>query len=334
MNTFRLIIFGDDWDVYQFAYKELIDNPHVVYIPTFRPKGFLGLIQRIQFNPRLNRFIRLPFKSLWNGYYLRNVHEEYLCFLVFENWLRLESEINLLPFLKGHYKKAKVVCFTQDLIDRIKDHYTRESIDVEHIKQYSDLCISYDVSDANKYAFDYHPTVFSSIKLGKKSDSFAVDLYFLGRDKGRLPMLIDISREAKQRGLKCRFILIDVPKNKRIQSEGIIYVDGNISYSENLYNSANCHCIVEMLQMQALSPTFRVWEAITFNKKLLTNNDNIRHSEFYDEKYVSVFHSCKDIDWDFVKHEQQDWVNPYKKLITPDCLVRFIEEKLNIMIDT
>lgn len=333
MNKFRLIIFGDDWDVYQVAYKDLIDNPRVVYIPTFRPKGVLGLIQRIQFNPRLNRIISLPFKSIWNRYYLRQIHEERLCFLVFENWLRLESEIKLLPFLKEHYRSAKVVCFTQDLIDRIKDHYTRESIDAEHIKRYSDLCISYDVSDAKKYAFDYHPTVFSSVKLVQKPSAFKFDLYFLGRDKGRLPVLIDISREAKLRGLICRFVMIDVPEENRIQSDGIIYLDGNMPYSENLYNCANSRCIVEMLQMQALSPTFRVWETITFNKKLLTNNENIKNSEFYDERYVSVFHDCSDIDWNFIGHEHQGWENPYKAQITPDCLVRFMEEKLNIKID-
>lgn len=333
MNTYRLIVFGDDWDVYQIAYKNLIDNPRVVYIPTFRPKGILGLIQRIQFNPRLNRIVSLPFKSIWNRFYLRHVHEKRLCFLVFENWLRLESEIKLLPFLKRNYKDAKVVCFTQDLIDRIKDHYTRESVDAEHIKRYSDLCISYDVSDAKRYAFEYHPTVFSVLQLAKMPSFHEVDLYFLGRDKGRLPMLIDISREAKRRRLVCRFVLIDVPEEKRIQSDGIIYLNGNMSYSENLYNCANSRCIVELLQKQASSPTFRVWETITLNKKLLTNNTNIVNSEFYDERYISTFHDCSDIDWNFVEEEQKGWENPFKEQITPINLIRYIEGKLNVSID-
>ena len=43
MDKYKLVIFGDTWDVYQTAYQELIENPKVVYIPTFRPKGFKGL---------------------------------------------------------------------------------------------------------------------------------------------------------------------------------------------------------------------------------------------------------------------------------------------------
>ena len=59
MDKYKLVIFGDTWDVYQTAYQELIENPKVVYIPTFRPRGFKGLLQRIQFNPKLNAVIKI-----------------------------------------------------------------------------------------------------------------------------------------------------------------------------------------------------------------------------------------------------------------------------------
>ena len=47
MNKYKLIIFGDYWDVYLTSYKELIDDPYITYISTFRPKGLLGQLQRI-----------------------------------------------------------------------------------------------------------------------------------------------------------------------------------------------------------------------------------------------------------------------------------------------
>lgn len=337
MDKYKLVIFGDDWDVYQAAYHELICNPEVLYIQTFRPSGLKGLIQRIQFNPRLNGFLNMPLKSMWNPYYVRDVKCEKVCFLILERWLRMECGIKLLPFLKKRYPKSRIVCFTQDLVETIKDHYSHEQIDVNYIKQYVDLFISYDISDAKKHNLSYHPTVFSPISseyLGKEVKP-KYDLYFLGRDKGRLDMLVKICKEATQKGLQCKFLLVDVPKEKKIYSKGLEYVDGKVSYIENLRNCAMSKCIIELLQNNASSPTFRTWEAIALNKKLMTNNTSIALSEIYDENYISMFCDEKDFNWNFVKEENK-WTeqeeNPFLNRIRPESLICFIENKLNIQI--
>ena len=336
MDKYKLIFFGDDWDVYQIAYHELICNPEILYIKSFRPSGLKGLLQRIQFNPCLNRFLNMPLKSMWNPYYVRNVKCEKVCFLILERWLRMEYGIKLLPFLKRKYPESNIVCFTQDLIETIKDHYSRKQIDVNYIKQYTDLFISYDASDAKKYGVSYHPTVFSQISLESlnKDTKAKYDLYFLGRDKGRLDVLIEICKGATHRGLRCKFVLVDVPKNKRLLCEGIVYVDSEVSYLDNLRNCAMSRCIIELLQSNAASPTLRTWEAIALNKKLLTNNKTIVLSEFYDKDRISIFNDEKDFNWSFVIEEMrmEKEENPFQDNIRPEALICFIERKLNIQI--
>lgn len=334
MDKYKLVIFGDTWDVYQTAYQELIDNPKVVYIPTFRPKGFKGLLQRIQFNPKLNKVIKIPGKQRWNPYYLRQVKEEKVCFLVMNHWLRMESGIQLLPFLRSHYPESRIVCFTQDLTETIIDHYTHRPFDVQHVKKYVDLFISYDPNDAQKYQVEYHPTVFSSVPMAGTEGTDGYDLYFLGRDKGRMHTLVAIAQEAKRRGLKCKFIMLQVPDTKKVECDGMVYVDAPLSYKENLRNGMQSKCIIEMLQKKASGPTFRTWEAISLNKKLLTDNASIRDTEWYDERYISVFYDETDIDWNFIASERAfPQGNPYQDRIRPESLVRFIEDKLNIQID-
>ena len=100
MNNYQLIVFGDDWDVYLTAYKDLIDDPKISYIPSFRPSGLIGQLQRIQFNPGLNNIITIPFKEKWNPFYLRHIKKEQPCFLILDKWLRMECGIRLLPYLK------------------------------------------------------------------------------------------------------------------------------------------------------------------------------------------------------------------------------------------
>ena len=334
MDKYRLVIFGNDWDVYQVAYREMIDDPNFVYIPSFRPKGLLGQLQRMQFNPKLNSLLSIPGKSLWNPYYLHGVKEQQLCFFLQESWLKMEYGIRLLPYLREHYPQAKIVCFVQDLIATIKDHYSHRPIDIGYIKQYADLIVSYDQNDAGKYGIDYHPTIYSPIERASSEPAERYDLFFLGRDKGRLPLLINICNEARQRGLVCKFLLIEVPKARQAVCEGITYLSQPLTYKENLCFCSESRCIIELLQPDAVSPTFRTWEAISLNKKLLTNGAFITKSEVYDTRYISVFHDETDVDWIFIERDNPfpDGKNPYQELIRPESLIRFIENKLSIQI--
>lgn len=336
MDNHQLIIFGADWDVYMTAYKDLIDDPKILYISTFRPHGLMGQLQRIHFNPKLNDIVSLPFKEKWNSYYLRRIKKmKRPCFLILDKWLRVECGIRLFPYLRKHYPQAPIVCYTQDLINTIVDFYSHKHIDVDYIKQYADLFISYDVTDAKRYALLYHPTVFSAIPSNISNRKETYDLYFLGRDKGRLRTLVNICNEARQRGFRCKFVMLEIPQEQRIECEGIFYPDSLVSYQQNLENCAACNCIIELLQQEAQSPTFRTWEAISLNKKLLTNNTNIQCSEVYDNRYISIFNDEKSIDWDFISSGDAfpDQKNPYHRIIKPATLVSFIEDKLQIQIE-
>ena len=335
MDKFRLVVFGDHWDVFQFSHRDWIEDPAVFYLSTFRPAGLLGPINRIHLNPRINRILPLPCKSCWTRYYLRDITDEHQCFLVTENWLRMESALHLLPYLRRRYPQSRIVCFTQDMVDTIRDHYTQRPIDLENMRRYADLLISYDLTDAQQHQMLYHPTVFSPINISAKDEQPLYDLYFLGRDKGRLVHLVNICRKAKQRGLRCRFLMLEVPKEDQIPCDGITYLKEPVSYAENLRICAQSRCIVEMLQHNAASATFRTWETIMLNRKLLTNNAAITDSEVYDPSYISVFSEEGDIDWQFVTTDISfpEGNNPFQQTIRPQSLVHFIEKQLNIQIE-
>ena len=246
----------------------------------------------------------------------------------------MESGLRLLPYLRRHFPNSRIVCFTQDMVATIYDHYTRRPIDLEYLQRYADLLISYDTTDAQEHHILYHPTVFSSIDVMDQEPQSIYDLYFLGRDKGRLDCLVDICKEAQRRQLKCHFLMVEVPKSQQVKCEGITYLDGTLTYAENLRNCARSKCLVEMLQKDASSPTFRNWESIMLNKRLLTNNRAIIESDIYDERYITVFHDTDDIDWQAVAAGSgfADDVNPYQEMIKPVSLIRFIEDHLHIQI--
>ena len=333
MDKYKLVVFGDEWDVYKVAYRDWIENPKIVYIPTFRPQGFLGTLQRLHLNPKLNAVVNLPWKWMWNKCILRDVGKGRMCFLILDKWLRMEGGIALLPYLREHYPDAMIVCYAQDLLEKIEDLYWKRAVDVDYVKRYADLFVSYDKDDAARYGILYYPTVYSPICMDGVKGNYRYDLFFLGRDKGRLGKLVDICMAAKDRGLKCRFVMLGVPLKDRIECEGMEYEDCAVPYMENLRCCAESRCVVELLQTLASSPTYRTWEAISLNRKLLTNQTVIKKEEVYDERYVSVFHDVDDIDWDFVKRPVPFAdANPFQEQIRPEALIRFLERELKIEI--
>jgi hypothetical protein len=334
MNKYKLIVFGDEWDVYKVAYRDWIENPKILYIPTFRPKGFLGMLQRIHLNPKLNAVVNLPWKWMWNKSILRSVGTGKTCFLILDRWLRMEGGIALLPYLRKHYPDAVIVCYAQDLLEKIEDLYSKRPVDVDYVKRYANLFVSYDKDDAARYGILYHPTVYSPVQKGNGTGDFHYDLFFLGRDKGRLDKLVNICKAAKERGLKCRFVMLGVPQKDRIECEGMEYENCSVPYMENLRCCAESRCVVELLQNQASSPTYRTWEAISLNRKLLTNQTVIKKEHVYDERYISVFHDVDDIDWNFVKKPIPFAdTNPFQEKIRPEALIRFMERELKIEIE-
>lgn len=333
-NTlYKLLILGHSWELYKIAYNDIISK-NVIYIDGFFPKNiFLKILYKVHLTPKLNRFVKLPFKIYWNNLFFRGIKkDERFVVLVFQYWLSVDGTIKTLDYLR-RYKNCKIIGFFQDITSSFKDLYTGQPININYYKDKFDLIISYDKKEAQKYGFLYHPTVFSHKDISRNNKPFC-DVFFIGKYKGRLSLLIDIYRKLTASGLNCHFIVLNVPKEKQLIPDCIHYTSQSIAYEEVLEYVSNAKCLLEILQPGAVGYTYRTWEAISYNKRLLTNNLSLKNSHFYDEKYISIFSEANDIDLGFFKslNIPPFNINPYTNEISPINLIRFIEKKMGINI--
>ena len=74
-------------------------------------------------------------------------------------------------------------------------------------------------------------------------------------------------------------------------------------YDRILADVLASNCILEVVQEGQNAQTARYYEAICYNKKLLTNNMNVEKLPFYDERYIRVFKTIDDIDFDWIKEK-------------------------------
>ena len=120
-------------------------------------------------------------------------------------------------------------------------------------------------------------------------------------------------------GLKCKFLIAGVKDEEQYQAPGITYIKG-ISYEENIRNVIKSRCILEIIQKGSVDITTRALEAIAYQRKFLTNCQNVP-KEYFNKGQLQVFNEPEEIDCRALKeiYDPEDYpplydMNPMRRL--------------------
>ena len=210
----------------------------------------------------------------------------------------------------------------QDLVKRFP------GINIENLKNIFDLILSYDEGDCIQFGLIYHPTPMSNVRIQDRSEVDSTDVYFCGRAKGRYDIICNVYKKCLEMNLKCDFHVFSVP-NFEMQLAGIHYDRDYMTYEKNLIHMSKAKCILEVMAPDASGFTPRLWEAIIYDKYLITNNTKVFTSSFFNEgKIISIDDFLGGI-WNKEKIcEQNQWNENIKKQLSPLNLLLFIEKQL------
>ncbi len=256
----------------------------------------LQLIKRIHLSTRINKYIDLPFKSIW-GCNLDKIdwNDDTTYYLVACQGTLWPIKPSYLKQLRDKYK-IKFAIVLYDYWDSKYAKIARYYIENLHF----DYIFSFDPNDCSKYGFEFTNCHYSKL-ISECPNDIAVnyDIYFAGNNKNRIDLLHEIYDKIKNNKAVGYFRISEVPKKDQKYSE-IVY-NKNIRYDEVIEEIIFANCILEILQSGQSGATLRYYEAVCYNKKLLTNNKNVVNLPFYNPDYIHVFEKPEDIDWEWVK---------------------------------
>lgn len=135
-------------------------------------------------------------------------------------------------------------------------------------------------------------------------------VYFIGRFlKNRINKIEELAKIIKDNGLDTKFLVHD-PKNK-LNDKQLKDVDSitEITYGENLKNVLESEVIVDFMNVVHHGLSFRAFEALGYDKKLITNNPNVKFYDFYHPHNIFVWEDSFDGLAEFLK-------KPYHQLPT------------------
>lgn len=317
----------DFFEFNRIIYAEVCKRPNVKSVLGFVPKNrFMKLLFQLQHSKTTNRHFKMPFKSLWFNSYFKNDFvdsQKPIVFIFDARWFEYDYMREYAKWLRKKYPNCKIVANYIDIVATWDDEAKPDAL-----RKIVDILVSYDKDDAAKYNMLYHPTVYAEADIKTPNDTPNTDVFFVGAAKNRMKTILETYDTLEKAGLNCYFHVIDAKPPYKQERSGIHYVDKVwMPYEKCIQFVQHTKCVLEIMQQGAKGETLRVWEAITYGKMLLTNNQSIKGSKFYSPDFVSVISEDGDIDVEKIKNFECKR-NQFKDQIAPENLLKFIAEQL------
>lgn len=280
------IVVGGRFDYIQFAWQKAIDSGLVSYF-TNETRRKLSLSNRVR--AKIEDILAKFLKKKAPDFAARAALREYfdidslkpkdeILFILYE--MNFLSTDDLLFYLKRTFPKAKFVLVFTNTIGSVRPDGTAVLMDN---RECFDLIYTFNEPDAIKYGFRLYPDLCGDFSEIQAADCDAFDVFFAGRAKGRLEQLLSFASLCVDLGLTIRFYIAEVPAEKQRAVPGVVYGQ-YLPYLEMLSIEKRAKAILNILQGVSSGLGLRDQEAMGMNKVLITDNELMFLSEYYEEK--------------------------------------------------
>lgn len=218
-----------------------------------------------------------------------------------------------LVFLKK--STVKMDCFLFDGIENFKDQ--------KKILSYFDTIFSYDKRDVEKYNFRFLTNYIFDDEIAQ--NQITNTAFNISSFDNRFPFLEKLANYLSETQISFRFI---VKKNKCCNHDTIEICTKYLPINEVKEIISSSLVMIDLQKENQYGLSFRVFEALGYKKKLITNNQDITSYDFYNENNIFVItNENYQIPLDFF---ETDFVEIDPKIVDKYKLKNWIFEVFNI----
>ena len=197
---------------------------------------------------------------------------------VYGNWVKHIKEYNrfiifdtlynnrISKRIKKDNPNCKIILYYWNKISNIN----KDSLNDKLIDEF----YTFDEQDAETYKIKYNSQFYSDkIKLEDKPQT--IDVLFLGRAKTRKNEILNYEKQMNNAGLNTKILIIENEKDF-------------IEYDEYLKMVSESKAILDIAEGSQKGLTLRCLEALFLDRKLVTNNPELKKYEFYNPNNIFV----------------------------------------------
>lgn len=197
------------------------------------------------------------------------------------------ENINNIASVKKYVRARTTHVFLWNPVAKLKKDAQDGARQLARLKAICASIHTFDPDDTATHGLVLAPQPYRDAP-GTSDDDAPPTFYFSGVDKGRLGLLLQLKTVIEQLGMRHRFHVV-ADARKAYDADQRAHLESHwIPYAQNLQESRQATCLVEIVQSHQSGPTLRSMEALFLQKKLVTNRLSARADAFHDPERVLV----------------------------------------------
>ncbi len=225
------------------------------------------------------------------------------CYKLFlkKNIKKIKRQEYIIKELKRIGKQDHILAIRPDLIDKKTHHKIKPFTDnyvayiydsckrfpVDHLlDDIFDRIFSFDLEDVNKYNFE-HITNYIYLDKQNASKHFEYDVFMVLSPDERIQQLNTIAEQLDAINVKYKFIVVSSRKPSGLY-RGIEHTDQEIDTEALKRYLEKSKIMLDLLRENHNGMSFRIFEALAYQKKLITTNASVKQYAFYNANNIMV----------------------------------------------
>jgi hypothetical protein len=245
--------------------KLMINRDVKVFLAYKEVNSLLRILRKIHFK------MKFPFINMWFDDELKNL-KNYNTIILFDATLTN----TFVRKLRKNFPEKRLIFWYWNPVE--------SSINPKKLNDDVNGKWSYSPVDCENYHL-HSNTTFYFKELFIKEDKTRFDVFFVGKDKGRLNSLLDLKIQFEKLGLETYF---HITATKWFLKKSNPVYKKPISYSEVLSGIGKSKAILDLLSNTKDGLSLRSMESIFLKKKLITNSETIFNYDFYRPQNIFV----------------------------------------------
>lgn len=156
---------------------------------------------------------------------------------------------------------------------------------------------SFDEYDAKRFGFSFCDQFYS--RIIRRTKSIIHGVYFIGNSKGRLNKILAFSEFFLSHGIQSSINVGNLSRSemKNLNSNNAVNVlFRTLKYPETLKEMMKYDVILDIACDGQHGPSLRYYEAVVYNRKLISTNKEICKMRFYNPEFMKIVETPDQID--------------------------------------
>ncbi|WP_281234391.1 hypothetical protein [Flavobacterium gelatinilyticum] len=275
------LISLDNLGLNEYISSSLIKQGHIVRHINFRDYKY----EYPSFFHRIYNFILKAFfkKNLKTQHHGKEILKE----------LQKNDQIqDIILTIKGDFidpqSIAKFKNYTKKSIGFFNDNIYR-CPKIKRVISGFDEAYSFEREDCENFKLNFAPNWIYTKNTSSRSEiTSEFGVFNISTIDKRLSILIRIARELKSKKINFKFIVYDKSNKHKTGDDGITYINKHMPLHEVNEYTDRSNVLLDIHRKGQYGLTFRIFESLGLEKKLITTNPDIKNYDFYNPNNILV----------------------------------------------